>query len=304
MPTAELTLDGTLARMVGDEGRGVRNIATMMNVTRIYNACCAASMMRRGVALVRDYARRRVSFGRPLSEHPLHRQTASELAVEAAGAFQLVFHLAGLLGKEECNLASPEETAVLRLLIPLAKLYTARQCVASMSEVLESFGGAGYIEDTGLPKLLRDSQVLSIWEGTTNILSLDVLRAIESVGSLEPFFKDVLQRVAGVRNAELQDAARRTTQAVSKASEFVSQSMQKGEEYLQAAARRFAFTLSKIFAASLLLEAAEWGLAHGDKRSAAIARRWCRQDLTPLPIGDDGEAADCADIAMQTESLS
>ena len=101
--------------------------------------------------------------------------------------FISLFRVVELLGKEELGEATPDESAILRLLTPIAKLYTAKQCVAVASEVLECFGGAGYVEDTGIPVLLRDSQVLSIWEGTTNVLSLDTLRAIEREKALAPF---------------------------------------------------------------------------------------------------------------------
>jgi putative acyl-CoA dehydrogenase len=170
LPTAELTLDGTPARLVGDAGQGVRKIAPLLNVTRLYNAVCAVASMRRAVALATDYARRRVAFGKRLIDHPLHRETLAELAAEHQLALQLVLRTAELLGREETGEASPGERALLRLLTPLSKLLTGKQAVASASEVLESFGGAGYVEDTGLPRLLRDAQVLAIWEGTTNVL--------------------------------------------------------------------------------------------------------------------------------------
>ena len=77
------------------------------------------------------------------------------------------------------------------------KLTTGKQAVAVASEAIESFGGAGYVEDTGLPRLLRDAQVLPIWEGTTNVLSLDLLRALAKVGSLEPIAREVHAAVEG-----------------------------------------------------------------------------------------------------------
>src|SRR5207249_1007621 len=144
-----------------------------------YNAVAAVSTMRRAIALARDYASRRVAFGKPLAEHPLHAETLAELEVEYRAGFHLAFHAGMLLGKDECESASEEEVQLLRLLIPLAKLYTGKQAVAVASEVVEAFGGAGYVEDTGIPRLLRDAQVLAIWEGTTNVLSLDVLRVME-----------------------------------------------------------------------------------------------------------------------------
>src|SRR6185295_13545427 len=134
--------------------------------------------------VLRDYARRRVAFGSPLAQKPLHRETLACLQVEYEAALALTFDCARLLGKAEAGEATTDERATLRLLTPLAKLLTARQAVAVASEALEGFGGAGYVEDTGLPVWLRDAQVLPIWEGTTNVLSLDTLRATARDGAL------------------------------------------------------------------------------------------------------------------------
>lgn len=147
--------------------------------------------MRRAIALARDYATKRVSFGHTLSKHGLHLETLANMQIEFTAAFHLVFHAIELLGKDELGEATPTERAVLRLLTPLVKLYSAKQAIALTSEALESFGGAGYIEDTGLPQLLRNAQVLSIWEGTTNILSLDVLRAIHKENAAVAFLEDI-----------------------------------------------------------------------------------------------------------------
>ncbi|HEX7025405.1 MAG TPA: acyl-CoA dehydrogenase family protein, partial [Gemmatimonadales bacterium] len=171
LPTAELELDGAPARLVGEPHGGVRAIAPMLNLTRAWNAVSAVALMRRGLALARDYAARRTAFGAPLSEQPLHADTLGGLQAEFEGAVHLTFRVAELLGSEE-------DGGLLRLLTPLAKLTTARQAVAVTSECLEAFGGAGYVEDTGIPRLLRDAQVLPIWEGTTNVLALDVVRAV------------------------------------------------------------------------------------------------------------------------------
>src|SRR3989338_3779648 len=100
LPTAELTLEGTRAKLVGGVGEGVKKIASLLNITRIYNACCALGYMRRGIALAKDYASKRQAFGRLLSEHPLHQQTLFELEAELEAAFYLVFRTVELLGKE------------------------------------------------------------------------------------------------------------------------------------------------------------------------------------------------------------
>ncbi len=297
MPTAELTLDGTPARLVGEAGRGVRNIATMLNITRLYNAVCAVSYMRRGYALARDYADRRHAFGRRLIDLPLHRETLADMATEHAAGLHLVFHLALLLGREETGEADAADRALLRLLTPVAKLYTGRQTVAVASEVLEAFGGAGYIEDTGLPMLLRDAQVLAIWEGTTNVLSLDVQRVLAGGEALAVFGDDVRRRLASVTRDDLAGEVAQVGGAVARLAEHAQRLMAADAMSVEAGARDFAFGLARIHAAALLLEHAQWAADHGgDETACALARRWCARPLTAFRGIDAGHLAQTAHI--------
>jgi alkylation response protein AidB-like acyl-CoA dehydrogenase len=198
LPTAELVLDGVEATLLGEPGRGVANIAPMLNVTRYYNAVASASLMALSVSLAEDYALRRQAFGKPLAEHPLHARTLSGLRAEAAGAMALCAELAEALGRAEVGEADPEGEAYLRALLPIAKATLGKAVVAHASEVLECFGGAGYVEDTGIPRLLRDAQVLPIWEGTTNVLSLDLLRAQGREGGLSVLLERLSRRAAAL----------------------------------------------------------------------------------------------------------
>src|SRR5690606_3357394 len=184
LPTAELTLDGVPATPVGPPERGLARTAGMLTVARLHNAVAAAAGMRRAVDLAVAYARVRGAFGRPLLALPLHRATLADLAVLAEAAFALVIRAAELVGRVERGVADDHERRVARGLVPLAKLATGKDAVAVASEAIEAFGGAGYVEDTGLPTLLRDAQVLPIWEGTTNVLSLDLLRAEQRDGAV------------------------------------------------------------------------------------------------------------------------
>lgn len=283
LPTAELELDGAAARLLGQPGHGVRNIAALMNITRLYNSTCAVSSMRRCLALMRDYAGRRTVFGKLLAEQPLHLETLAGLDVEFRAGLVLTLRTLELLGKEECGQASADETAVLRLLTPLAKLYTGKQAVATASETLESFGGAGYVEDTGLPKILRDSQVLSIWEGTTNVLSLDTLRAIDHAQAFEPWLADVRRRLETIRLAALQSARAKVQAALERIAGFLPKAAVEGPEFLQSGARGLAFAMARTYAASLLLEQAQWSVeAERDASWQGAALRWCQQELAPL----------------------
>lgn len=289
LPTAELTLEGTPAVLVGGMGDGVRKIATLFNITRVYNAVAAVAGMRRGIALATDFAHRRRAFGKLLIEHPLHLETLAEMELEFRAAFHLAFRVVELLGKEEVGEASEEELKLLRLLIPIAKLYTAKQAISVASEALEAFGGAGYIEDTGLPRLLRDAQVLSIWEGTTNILSLDALRAIEKTDALAVWISDARRRVASLRAAPDSDVAKRVGLAVESIEAYGRHAAQAGGEFQQAGARGLAYSVARTEAAILLLETAA---ATEGRAAAAAAARWAARDVVPLVEGDASHRAD------------
>jgi putative acyl-CoA dehydrogenase len=282
LPTAELVLEGTPAHLIGGEGGGVKRISTVLNITRLYNACCAVGFMRRGLALARDYARRRHVFGRPLSEQPLHVETLAALQVDFEASFHLVFFAARLLGKEEIGAATESERKILRLLTPLAKLFTAKKAVAVVSEILECFGGAGYVEDTGLPVLLRDSQVLTMWEGTTNVLSLDLLRALRQEDALKILMSYLARRIERVPVA-LSPARQRVCEAIDEIERHFAWFVSVSRARREAGARHFAMSLSRTIAAALLIEHATWSIEREDDLHSLIsARRWCEEGLVGL----------------------
>src|SRR6185312_3001212 len=270
LPTAELSLQGTPAVRVGEPGKGVKQIATVLNITRLYNASSAVSYMRRGVALAADYAGKRRAFGKLLMDQPLHRETLAELEAEYVGALHLVLHLAALLGKSETGKAAASDEMLLRLLTPIAKLYTAKQSIAVASEVLECFGGAGYVEDTGLPRLLRDCQVLSIWEGTTNVLSLDVLRVLEKPAALDAYAADVSVRIGKMQDEALAPYRAQIARGLQTVRDWL-RTTAADRDALERGARRLAFSLARIYVASLFGEAAA-----EDWIEVPQLRHWCR----------------------------
>lgn len=259
VPTAELTLDGTPAELVRGETDGIRNITPMLNITRLWNGISAVALMRRGLALALDYARRRVAFGGVLSEKPLHVDTLAQLQAETEAAFHLAFYVAELTGRNETGEIGEAESSLLRLLTPLMKLATAKQAVAVTSEVLEAFGGAGYVEDTGLPMLLRDAQVLPIWEGTTNVLALDALRVLATDERAFAALKAMVRSsVETVREACLIEAARAAQSALEHAESWLALAMKAGQDEMEAGARRLALTLARTIASALLVKHAQW----------------------------------------------
>lgn len=286
LPTAEIHLDGLPAWPLGELTHGVRQVAPMLNVTRTWNAICAIASMARAISLARDYATRRQAFGRPLIEQPLHAQTLADMQAEFEAAFALAFEVAHLLGRVEHDVAATHEAALLRLLTPLAKLWTGKLAVKLCSEALECFGGAGYIEDTGLPQLLRDAQVYAIWEGTTNVLSLDSLRALagDSFGALRGASATWLD---GNDDMHAASAIRQTLDAVAR---WLDQHA-TARDTLEAGARGLAFTLARCASAALLARQATWSRRHGDRRPAAALQRFVGHGLDRLVTPDAANTA-------------
>jgi len=290
LPTAELSLEGTPAELVTGTTSGIRNIVPMLSITRTWNATVAVSGIRRGLALAKDYAKRRHAFGATLDHKPLHVDTLAGLQAEYDAAFQLAHFVVDLLGREERD--EDANSTLLRLLTPIAKLTTARQGVACASECLEAFGGAGYVEDTGLPALLRDAQVLSIWEGTTNVLSLDVLRALgHEPEALQALGEELARARSGLQDPGLIEAGDVAQAAFGRAVEWLAAAKAKSSDDLEAGARRFALTLGRSLSLARLTEHAQWSLGEGSKRARAAALRFAQRGVDQIGWMDRDDSA-------------
>lgn len=253
LPTAELTLAGAVGRMIGKPGDGVRKASSLLNVTRLYNSVCCVGAMARGLQLTTAYSLERRAFGKLIADQPLHVETMASVRSRAAAATELVFHAVDLMGKDECGVATPEEALQLRILTPLVKLYTAREAISNASETIESFGGAGYIENTGVPRLLRDAQVFPIWEGTTNVLALDTLRAMGKDNALQPLVTDLVTRLKGVPSSLPKARIERRLSALA---HHARKKAEQSPEQQQQTAREFAMAMAETVAGVLLLERA------------------------------------------------
>jgi alkylation response protein AidB-like acyl-CoA dehydrogenase len=256
LPTAEVRLEGALATLIGVKGRGISCAAPILNITRFYNALASASIMNRAFYGALEYAQVRYSFGKSISEHTLHRRLLADLDAKRSGAMALCFELASLLGRVEEGLASSKEKKCLRALVPLAKLTLGKWAVLVASDALEAIGGLGYMEDSEYPRLLRDAQVLPIWEGTTSILLLDLLRAERKDNALITLLQNLCERVNEVQIDE-SDALRILKARLQQVSEKVVAALNKGEDselYLEPFIRRCAFSISACTMALLLAE--------------------------------------------------
>lgn len=175
MASAECLLEGTQAKLVGEEFKGFAIMTEMINLSRLYNSVAALSGGRRGLVEAFQFVSQRISFGKPALEHPLVRAKLWELGSLHLANFHLVWRCIRAL--DAADQGDVDTGELLRLLTPMTKRESAEIAVYLARESMELMGGMGYIEDSVLPKIMRDVMVLPIWEGAGNIMVLDMIRA-------------------------------------------------------------------------------------------------------------------------------
>ncbi|OQR59436.1 DNA alkylation response protein [Streptomyces maremycinicus] len=192
--SAEVEFDGTWARRVGEEGRGVRTIIDMVAATRLDCVLGSAGLMRQAVAQAIHHCTHREAFGGKLVDKPLMRNVLADLALESEAATVLALRLAAAYDD-----GGEQERALLRIAVPAAKYWVTKRCAPVAVEASECLGGNGYVEESGMPRLVRESPLNSVWEGAGNVQALDVLRALRR----EPQALDAyLQEVGKARGAD------------------------------------------------------------------------------------------------------
>ena len=187
--SAEVEFDGTWARRVGEEGRGVRTIIGMVAATRLDCVLGSAGLMRQAVAQAVHHCAHREAFGGKLLDKPLMRNVLADLALESEAATTLALRLAAAYDD-----GGEQERALLRIAVPAAKYWVTKRCAPVAVEAAECLGGNGYVEESGMPRLVRESPLNSVWEGAGNVQALDVLRALRrDPGTLDAYLREVGQ---------------------------------------------------------------------------------------------------------------
>ena len=201
--SSEIEYDRALGWLVGEEGRGVATIIQMVNLTRLDCAVGAAAGMRQGVAQALHHATHRSAFGARLIDQPLMANVLADLAVESEAATVVGMRLAGAVDRAA---AGDEGEALFRRLgLAVSKYWICKRAPAHAAEALECLGGNGYVEESGMPRLYRESPLPSIWEGSGNVAALDTLRAmVKQPESVEAFFAEV--ELAAGADSRLDDA--------------------------------------------------------------------------------------------------
>ena len=237
LASSEVEFESATAWLVGEEGRGVPTIIEMVNHTRLDCVLGSAAGMRKGVAEATHHAAYRSTFGKRLIEHPLMQNVLADLCVESEAATQLAIRLAR-------GYNAGEDVRFRRLVTAVAKYWICKRGPVHAAEALECLGGNGYVEESPMPRLLRDSPLNSIWEGSGNVIALDVLRGLaRNPESFEALMTEVeLSRGADER---LDAAAERARSDV--------QELASNPDAAQYMARRLVERLALLLQASLLV---------------------------------------------------
>jgi putative acyl-CoA dehydrogenase len=200
--SSEVEFQGTVGWLVGDEGRGVPQILAMGALTRLDCALGTTGLMRHALALALRHASERKAFGRMLVDQPLMRNVLADLALESEAAIALALRLARAVDRGE-NTADDHESAMRRLLTPVAKFWICKRGSAFAQEAMECLGGNGYVEEHGrgtMARIYREMPLNSIWEGAGNIMALDLLRVLRKGPALDALMHE-LRPVRGANNA-------------------------------------------------------------------------------------------------------
>ncbi|HXF55021.1 MAG TPA: isovaleryl-CoA dehydrogenase [Hyphomicrobiaceae bacterium] len=191
--SAEVEFQGASAWLIGEEGRGVANIIEMVSCTRLDCAVASAALMRHALASAVHHCRHRSVFGRTLADQPLMMQVLADLALEVEAATGLIFHLAASFDRAP----EPVAAAWRRLMTPVSKYWVCKSAQAVIGEAMECLGGNGYVEESLLPRLYREAPVNSIWEGSGNVMALDVLRVLQREADAVRIVLDDLEHLIG-----------------------------------------------------------------------------------------------------------
>jgi len=273
MASGEILMEGAVAYVVGEQGAGFKQMTDMINMSRLSNGVRSAGLMRRSVNEALFFARHRVAFGRQLIDLPLMQRQLLKMLVSAEQGRSMVFHTADCLRRADGGDA--EAAKLLRILTPLIKFRTTRDARKVAGDGMEVRGGCGYIEEWSDARVLRDSHLGSIWEGTSNIVALDVFRAIRREQTL-PVLSAYLERLlneAGLDEAELAIFTTSLAKGVA-AAERVA-----GSPENEAEVRRIASALYHITSAVLL--AWESAQLKGDYRRLALGKLVLQHKLLP-----------------------
>jgi len=295
MASGEIRMEGATAYLVGELGRGFSHMTDMINSSRLSNGVRAAGMMRRALTDALHLARNRQAFGRSLIDLPLMRRQLLKLMLPAEQARSVFMLTAIELAKADQG--DEQARRRVRILTPLIKFRACRDARRATGDAMEVRGGCGYIEEWSDPRLVRDAHLGSIWEGTSNIVALDVMRSIRREQSLEALHADLKERAqrTGVLRGRLNTALERSVSLAGSAAAGKNDML----------ARQAASALYRVTAAVVMAE--EAALLDQDARRALLASLVLEHHVEsrdPLAEADTAREAEIAKALLDEQPLA
>jgi acyl-CoA dehydrogenase len=282
VPTGEIEFEGATGYLVGEEGNGFRQMTEMLNYERITNATGAVGVMGRALLEAKVHAADREVFGQRIQEYPLLRRDLAEMTVEYEAAAAFSFEAAKWYDRRErAERRSTTDTdafRLMRLLVPIAKYRTGEMVVDTCSYAMEILGGNGYVCDRVTHRLLRDAQVLPIWEGTSNILSLDVLRALNREDAHEALFPLVNDHLDSVSHPFLEELADTVESAFHDLQTALATLASEDADYAQYHAKRLSDLIFDVVAGAVLLAEAQQQIDNAEDARKALVAEWFVRD--------------------------
>lgn len=287
VPTGEVTFERAVGYQVGEAGIGLVRMMEMVNASRLGVAVMGAGIARRTALEAALHASQRRAFGRLIRDYPMVRETLIDMQIEAESALHLCLESSSLGGRVAAGKAEEGDQEFLRILTPLTKIRSARVGLDNASQAVEVLGGNGYIEDWPTARQLRDAQCHTIWEGTENINSLDVLRAMAKTNA----HTALLDRVDRV----IEDASGEDAESLAQARDSAAEAAKIAADAPEVHAKRLAHLLADLVSAALLVS------AHAEsksERSRLVASRYLDRHIRK-PNGLPGVEAYLTDEAFR-----
>ena len=262
LASAELDFRAAVAYPVGSVERGFKTVVELvLNTSRLMNAVACAGIMRRVVIEAGQYACHRRAFGQTIVNYPMVQEAVADILSETYAATASSFYLAHLLDKIETDSATEDDSATYRMLVNINKYITSIAGTHMIHRGIEILGGNGTIESFSiLPRLYRDMIVLESWEGTHNVLCVQVVRDIERYGLHEAFITAMRAELDTVTDASLADSCAIVQAAINRMSDILGKIQQQGQQFAQTHARRLVDLAGRIAQGALLLSEAQWEL--------------------------------------------
>lgn len=274
MPSGEMSLENAWALQIGELDRGFRQMTEMVNTSRLSNAMRAVSLMRRSIKEATEYIKDRVVFGRRLIDQPLMRRQIIPLQLDAEAGLGIIFYLGDQLQKADEGDKNSEDLT--RVLTPIAKYYLCKHARTVTGEAMEIRGGNGYIEDFPYARLVRDSYLGSIWEGSSNVIALDVLRCLKKFGSHKIVADAMRAKLSELENTDCSPGAHSLLEVWNDLEQRGNKILAEEDDLAQSQMGEYTAAMAVAIQATLLQEEAQAEIERGHFRKLMIANTYLR----------------------------